>query len=275
MKTPVLIIAIIANILLWQEALAQFLEPNCGLNEVTTNGSTAGPAVIPWLAFIYKTINQNETELVCGGSLIHKEFVLTATHCIHDDDILTVRLGANNSLVGSPTSKDYAVKKAFKNEYFSRWIYFDDIAILRLGEEVQFNDFIRPICIFTDSTKVPDIKTFQTAIWEKTQNDKISGELKILHVNEYHRSQCEETFWKNMTENQICAGPRTGVTCVRVSGAPLIQVININGTLRYAQFGIASFGASDCRGLEVYTRVSSYIEWILDVLGSDTLEKQS
>ncbi|XP_017077739.1 CLIP domain-containing serine protease B15-like [Drosophila eugracilis] len=278
MGDPCAVLAIFAIFMLRQEAVAQFLEPNCGLTGISTkimHGQIAEHGTNPWMAYIYKTINRKETELVCGGSLIHKEFVLTAAHCILNDDILAVRLGAYYSESRSPSSRDYAVNKAFRNKLYSRGQHINDIGILRLVPEVQFNAYIRPICIITDPTKVPNVRTFKAAGWGKTENADMSRELRTVELNELEASQCEQMFWVNLTESQICAGHSIRDTCSGDSGGPLVQTVHIDGRMRYAQFGIVSFGSSECRGHGVYTRVSSYIEWILRVVNTYSLHRRS
>ncbi|XP_017077632.1 venom serine protease Bi-VSP-like isoform X1 [Drosophila eugracilis] len=277
MNTPSVIFAIFAIILLRQEALAQFLEPNCGLSKTTTkiiHGQSAEPGTNPWLAYIYRTVNQSEPNLVCIGSLIHKEYVLVGAHCIYDGDILTVRLGPYNSLGTFNRSRDYEVKEVFKKKLLpGQEIYNHNIAILKLGQEVQFNDYIQPICLITDSAKVPNVRTFQAASW-LGYDMSVSREPKILELNELNATECKKMFWLNSTDNQICAAQPIDDPCVGVPGGPLVQAVNIEGRMRYAQFGVASFGTTKCPSLDVFTRVTSHIEWILKVLQDDSLQNQ-
>lgn len=57
--------------------------------------------------------------------------------------------------------------------------------------------------------------------------------------------------------NQICGGS---------AGAPLGNIVSHNGE-RFVQYGINSFGITTC-GIteipEVFTKVVSYVDWILD-----------
>nr|XP_016996597.2 CLIP domain-containing serine protease B15 [Drosophila takahashii] len=238
------------------------------------HGQNAVHGANPWMAYIYKTVNQTETEFICGGTLIHSEFVLTAAHCIINEDILAVRLGEYYSESRSSTSWDYAVTLAFRNKRYAQAEHIHDIGILRLGPEVRFNAFIRPICILTDPTKIPNIRTYKAAGWGTTENEKVSRVLKTLELNELDASDCYNAFWVRTTENQICAGHPIGDTCMGDSGGPLVQQVSIDGQMRYVQFGIVSFGSTQCRSPGVYTRVTSYIEWILKVVNNYTVNKR-
>lgn len=71
-----------------------------------------------------------------------------------------------------------------------------------------------------------------------------------------------------ITKKHICAGGELGMdTCEGDSGGPLQYIANIDGTLRYVQSGIISYGSGKC-GLTklpgVYTNVKAYIDWILE-----------
>ncbi|XP_043644962.1 glandular kallikrein [Drosophila teissieri] len=254
--------------LLWRGVTSQFLESDCGYPGITPkimNGQNAEVRNNPWMAYIFKYNNEGVAELVCGGTLIHKEFVLTAAHCIARDHILAVRLGEHS------TSRYYAVTKAFRNKNFTITDYSHDIGILRIQPEVQFNAFIRPVCIITDPTKVPNVKTFRAAGWGRTENETFSRALKTVELNELNASECYNIFGMNLTESQICAGHPNGDTCVGDSGGPLIHPVYMDGSLRYVQLGITSFGRSDCRSGGVYTRLSCFIDWILMVVNTYTV----
>ncbi|XP_016985267.1 CLIP domain-containing serine protease B15 [Drosophila rhopaloa] len=260
--------------LLQHWATSQFLEPDCGLTGIAnkiTYGQDAVHGSNPWMAYIYRTINQSVTEFVCGGTLIHKQLVLTAAHCILKDEILAVRLGAYYSQSNTSTSMDYAVNKAFRNKLFNRTEQHHDIGILRVEPDVQFTAYIRPICIFTDPTKMPNVRTFRAAGWGKTENEKIARVLQILEVNELEPSECYDALWTRIIDGQICAGHRIGDTCLGDSGGPLVHPVHIGGQVRYIQLGIVSFGSAECRSPGVYTRVSKYIDWILKVVDNYTI----
>ncbi|KQS62525.1 chymotrypsin-like protease CTRL-1 [Drosophila erecta] len=251
---------------LWRGAMSQFLVPGCGYPGITPkimHGQKAEIGSNPWMAYIFKYKDESVAELVCGGTLIHKEFVLTAAHCISKDHILAVRLGEHG------TSRNFAVTKAFRNKYFRHETYTNDIGILQI-QPVYFNAFIRPVCIITDPAKVPKFKTFQAAGWGKTENETSSRVLKTVELYEYNAYYCYNLFWVNITESQICAGHPHGDTCHGDSGGPLIHPVYVNGSLRYAQFGIISFGGSECTGPGVYTRLSSFTDWILMVIDKYT-----
>ncbi|KAH8255718.1 hypothetical protein KR038_009182 [Drosophila bunnanda] len=256
------VIHIFVLLLIRQESLAQFLEPQCGLTGVVDKiigGISARHGAFPWMAYIY----QNENDFTCGGSLIHKRFVLTAAHCILNDEYLSVRLGEYFTESRADSSIVYTVTMAFRNRLYSKSEHINDIGMLRLNQDVQFNANIRPVCILTDSSRVPYVSTYTVTGWGKTANSRVSEVLQMLELQETDPSKCYDHMGLHLGPGQICAAHRTGDTCLGDSGGPLVHMVNIGGTPRYVQFGIVSYGVRECQGPGVYTRVHHYVDWIL------------
>ena len=75
-----------------------------------------------------------------------------------------------------------------------------------------------------------------------------------------------------LTSTQICAGGQAGKdSCVGDSGSGLMRDIDSPGSpfFRSHLIGVVSFGPRFCgtKGVPgVYTRVNSYLDWILDTV---------
>lgn len=83
-------------------------------------------------------------------------------------------------------------------------------------------------------------------------------------------SQCQK-LWKaqiDVIDSQFCAGGTTkSNVCQGDSGGPVMT--NFRNSDQWYVEGIISFGKSECGGdpfPSVHTRVSSYINWILDTI---------
>ncbi|CAG0895629.1 unnamed protein product [Darwinula stevensoni] len=72
-------------------------EPECGrikipgasTQSLISGGMEAAPGAWPWQAAIY---DDHEKDIICGGALIGRQWVLTAAHCVvDDDDVIAVR----------------------------------------------------------------------------------------------------------------------------------------------------------------------------------------
>lgn len=95
-----------------------------------------------------------------------------------------------------------------------------------------------------------------------------------VEVPVVNTAECRELHRKgrNITDRQICAGGRGGKdSCAGDSGGPLQTVEYLNEDVRFIQHGVVSYGFSHC-GFErfpaIYTRVASYMDWILDTIRS-------
>ena len=76
---------------------------------------------------------------------------------------------------------------------------------------------------------------------------------------------CADRYGGRITDGQVCAGYRQGTmdSCQGDSGGPLVVP---GGPTGWTQIGVVSWGAGCAQpgAYGVYTRVSSYIDWILE-----------
>lgn len=112
-------------------------------------GDETQPGEFPWAVSV-----KLNGQPICGGSLIDRNWILTAAHCVvgYNPKNLTVRLGAYRikdtsemQTVDVPVGmfivhKDYSIPRPFSN----------DIALLKMADSVEFSDYIIPICLPTE-----------------------------------------------------------------------------------------------------------------------------
>ncbi|XP_044265436.1 uncharacterized protein LOC123011851 [Tribolium madens] len=252
-----------------------------------TSGTRTSPGEFPWMALIaYKTGNSSsQRDFRCGGTLITVRYVLTAAHCIENTTIMGVRLGEYNIMTDpdcdpngqnceSPV-QDISIDKAIIHPFYDPTTFINDIALIRLDTPANYSyENVKPICLPFGELLHAKLEEQEMTVagWGATEDGAKSMVLRKVSVPVMAREECQILYHdlKPITKKQICAGADHGKdSCSGDSGSPLKRIDLINGTPRYVQYGIVSFGPTHC-GIGgrpgIYTNVQKYMKWILDNL---------
>ncbi|KAG8241723.1 serine-type endopeptidase activity protein [Homalodisca vitripennis] len=257
----------------------------CAIVEpLITRGENAQSREYPHMALIGYG-KRNAIEWLCGGSLISKRFVLSAGHCTDSGSkglAKWVRLGeydvstTADDKQGLAQTEEYEIVERINHPDYRSPIVYNDIALYRLSREVQFNEYIRPICLHTGD-KIGGNGFALATGWGITgwmrKGSKVLQKVK-LEINP--RNGCKTAYKSSaklpngiQESSQLCAGDliNGGDTCPGDSGGPL-QVRLKTPYCMYSLIGVTSFGGKPCGGNKpaVYTRVSNYIPWIESIV---------
>ncbi|XP_053687782.1 transmembrane protease serine 9-like isoform X2 [Sabethes cyaneus] len=116
------------------------------------NGVRSYSGEWPWHVAVYE-VDGRQKRYICGGTLISDQFVMTAAHCILDDTlkqrsgVIVVQLGQNDLFESSANMREVRVSKITSHQQFDPQTKSNDIALLELSSNVQFNDYIQPACL--------------------------------------------------------------------------------------------------------------------------------
>ncbi|XP_017044334.1 serine protease 48-like [Drosophila ficusphila] len=236
------------------EGLAQLLDNDCGRTKYTGSRVAGGQNTqmnsAPWMAYLYTT-----TKFICGGSLVHKSYILTAAHCFDKYIEVFVRLGDH---------MEYAITDKYIYPRYKSYTYYD-VAVARLSKSVIYTDSVSPICVLLDQrwhAYVNTIPEFIVTGWGATEKFNMSSILQVVSVPQVDRATCSRIYRYRIDNTQICAGDAKHYMGKGDSGSPLGIWVQLKGIQRFVQFGIVSYHIADYKSPAVFTNVLSYSRWI-------------
>ncbi|KXJ21798.1 Transmembrane protease serine 6 [Exaiptasia diaphana] len=286
-----------------------FIQPSsCGVSPTSfrarmVGGNKAGRGTWPWQVGIHKIDWKGSLYLICSGTLIGKQWVLTIAHCFYGKNGITnkpekqtfppatytLKLGDDHLKVKEPGQVDIEPDVIYIHQNFNNTLFENDIALIKLQKEVNLGPFVRPVCLPKKGEHLLQPgehgyvagwgATLVVQVGQHPPPNKIySTVLRHSAFMVQNNLTCHKAtkffFNPNVT---FCAGDGKGGndTCKGDSGGSFVRESRqSNGKWRWVSTGLVSWGEG-C-GLPgkytYYTRVEPFVDWIKETIQKDCKE---
>ncbi|PBC25530.1 Plasma kallikrein [Apis cerana cerana] len=242
---------------------------NCGWKNPSriVGGINTGINEFPMMAGIKRTY---ETGMICGATIISKRYVLTAAHCVTDENSteLAIVVGEHDwsSRTETKATVLHSINKVIIHPNYDviekdDW-QINDIALLKTEKDIKFDDKVGPACLpfqhFLDSFAGSDVTVLG---WGHTSfKGKLSRILQKATLSMLTQVECHK-YYGNIMVNAMCAYAKGKDACQMDSGGPVLW--QNPRTKRLVNVGITSWGAECGKYPAGNTKVGSYIDWIV------------
>lgn len=235
-------------------------------NERIVGGTDCKVGECPWQAVL---MNEDD-EPFCGGTILSKQFILTAAHCMNQTKYFKVIVGKMTTKKKSGTESIHKVEKIIIHPKFVRLTYDFDIAVIKLKEAINFTDNIIPACLpepdFAEQVLMNEKEAMVSGFGRTHERGAQSTKLMMLNVPYVNRQTCKESSKFTISEYMFCAGYDTEVkdACQGDSGGPHVTPFKDI----YFVTGIVSWGEGCAQQGKygVYTKVSKLHKWLKGVM---------
>ncbi|XP_014284269.1 chymotrypsin-like elastase family member 2A isoform X2 [Halyomorpha halys] len=236
----------------------------------------------PWHVALYKLSNASRYDYMCGGSIIDNNIVITAAHCVFDEEQqdldysrMVIATGKYN---GSWEHRDVheqrleVISKKVRRTYRGTDNRFqDDIALLALNDSIKFSSVVMPVCIDWDSSYEPNDGEMGTFVgWGYNEKNVLSEKLQVSRMEQRNFGECRNKVSKGytsfLTSDKFCAASIDMSELEQGdSGGGLVFSRSLGTETeakeRYFIYGILS-GRENSNGYYFFTNVSNHMPWI-------------
>jgi len=229
--------------------------PNGDMHAKIVGGEEAAKGEFPFIVSL-----QGDSGHFCGGSLIRKDWVLTAAHCVADGSPQQVVIGLH-ALSDASSAEVFHARQVITHPQNNADNQDYDFALIQLDHDSKF----APITM--NREEIRGATDFVTAGWGTTSSGgDLADNLMKVTVPFQDAAACEKAYPGKTTNTMICAGLEEGGkdSCQGDSGGPLTVGAGADRKL----VGVVSWGegCASPHKYGVYGKVSSATTWVDSVL---------
>uniref|UniRef100_A0A8D2LUL9 Coagulation factor XI n=1 Tax=Varanus komodoensis TaxID=61221 RepID=A0A8D2LUL9_VARKO len=221
----------------------------------------------PWQVSLH--VKQISYTHMCGGSIIHNQWIMTAAHCIEDfglPEFWRVYTGAWKQSEIKDNTSFFSIKEIIVHPKYEYSESGYDIALMKLDRPMNFSDFQQPLCLpFREQTNARYTECWVTGWGYTRERGQIEDTLQKVRIPLISNTECQSYYQEHrITDKMICAGYQEGGrdACKGDSGGPLQCKLEMH----WYAVGITSWGEGCARPGQpgVYTNVAKFENWIME-----------
>ena len=242
-------------------------------------GGVAASDAWPWQVVLFHRGADGQMRAICGGSLVAKDWVLTAAHCVSRDPQGVYKIAYGSNKIS--TDKFADVTQVVLHDSYNQELMENDIALLKLSAPADIPDksLVKlPIAQGIEPPQTGALVTV-TGFGTTAQCGGTSQNVECNMQDELHQvdvpivatATCRSDYPnepETIGEHQLCAGLDQGGrdSCQGDSGGPLV----FKRSAEWIQIGVVSWGAGCAQVSKpgIYTRLSAYADWITNKIGN-------
>lgn len=243
------------------------------------NGEPASECDWRWQVSLRQKNQRGYFSHICGGMLIHDEWVLTAAHCLigmQPDDILVVA-GEFDRKERSDNEQRIPVYKIYMHpQYDDRSLHFD-MGLIKLKFPIEATACVGTVCLPDEdrSDARPSMECWITG-WGRTSwwEWVFAAKLQEAKVQVMSNKNCKRSDYphRDIDDSMLCAQGAANQdgehsdACQGDSGGPLVCKLNTGWTV----FGATSwgYGCGEKGYPGVWARVHHMLPWIDETMTS-------
>merc|ERR1719508_81696 len=192
--------------------------------------------------------------LMCGGSLVAPNMVVTAGHCCDGQSAsrLGVRVGNHHLYEDDPDQMDIAVSKVILHEDYDSWTIYNDIRLLELSGEADFSSsVIGAISLPSDGKEYSAGTMCTVSGWGTTsEGGSLGSTLMKVTVPVVSDDDCRAAYGQSGVDE----GGKD--SCQGDSGGPFMCGSELSGVVSWG------YGCAEAGFPGVYTQTSYFISWL-------------